>query len=157
MKACTLVFSPFFSPSTTWPLRCSWRFSLQINLVSDLDAWSDLLDIPKKVFNSLPLYRVQKLKRYSLNVKLWKEYLINHLASPSYYLISFLVFMSFLWVVFMSCFYISLSSWLHELIVFIFHCPHDWSYDFYELIIFTLMSLWYILNPLSSYLVVLVI
>jgi hypothetical protein len=32
-------------------------FSLQINLVSDLDAWSDFLDIPKKAFDSLPLYR----------------------------------------------------------------------------------------------------
>jgi hypothetical protein len=60
-------------------------------LVSDLDAWSDFLDIPKKVFNSLLLYRVQKLKRYSLNVKLSKENLMNHLASHSYYLISLLV------------------------------------------------------------------
>jgi len=69
-------------------------FSLQINLVSDLDSWSDFLGIPKKVFNSLQLYRVQKLKGYSLIVKLSKEYLMNHLASPSYYLISFLVFWS---------------------------------------------------------------
>jgi hypothetical protein len=58
-------------------------FSLQINLISDLDAWSDFLDIREKVFNSLPLYRVRKLKRYSLNVKLSKEYLMNHLASLS--------------------------------------------------------------------------
>lgn len=73
MKACTLVFSPTFSPSTTRPLGVLEGFSLQINLVSDLDAWSDFLDIPKKVFDSLPLYRVQKRKRYSLNVKLSKE------------------------------------------------------------------------------------
>jgi hypothetical protein len=54
-------------------------------------------------------------------------------------------------------FYISLSSWLHELIVFIFplifHCPHD----FHELIVFTLIVLMIYFNPLSSYLVVLVI
>jgi hypothetical protein len=68
--------------------------SLKIDLVSDLDAWSDFLDILKKVFNSLPLYRVQKLKRYNLDVKLSKESLMNHLASLSYYLISLLVFMS---------------------------------------------------------------
>jgi hypothetical protein len=66
-------------------------FSLQIRLVSNLDAWSDFLDIPKKAFNSLPLYRVQKLKRYSWNVKLSKEYLMNHLTPLSYYLISLLV------------------------------------------------------------------
>jgi hypothetical protein len=45
----------------------------------------------------------------------------------------------------------------HELIVFIFpftfHCPHD----FHELIIFTLIVLMIYFNPLSSYLVVLVI
>jgi hypothetical protein len=62
-------------------------------LVSNLDTWSDFLDIPKKVFNSLPLYRVQKLKRYSLNVKLSKEYLMNHLAPLLYYLISLIVYL----------------------------------------------------------------
>jgi hypothetical protein len=45
----------------------------------------------------------------------------------------------------------------HELIVFIFpfifQCPHD----FHELIIFTLIVLMIYFNPLSSYLVVLVI
>jgi hypothetical protein len=89
-----LVFSPFFSPSTTRPLWCSWSyFSLQIRLVSNLDAWSDFLDISKKAFNSLPLYRVQKLKRYSWNVKLLKEYLMNHLTPLPYYLISLLVYL----------------------------------------------------------------
>jgi len=67
-------------------------FSLQIRLVSNLDAWSDFLDISKKAFNSLPLYRVQKLKRYSLNVKLSNEYLMNHLTPLPYYLISLLVY-----------------------------------------------------------------
>jgi len=68
-------------------------FSLQIRLVRNLDAWSDFLDIPKKAFNWLPLYRVQKLKRYSLNVKLSKEYLMNHLTPLPYYLIWLLVYL----------------------------------------------------------------
>jgi hypothetical protein len=38
-------------------------FPLQIRLVSDLDARDDFLDIPKKVFNSLLLYRVQKTQK----------------------------------------------------------------------------------------------
>jgi len=43
-KLCALVFSPFFSPSTTQPLWCSWSyFSLQIKLVSK--SWHLFLTI----------------------------------------------------------------------------------------------------------------
>jgi uncharacterized membrane protein YGL010W len=83
-----------------------------MRLVSNLDVWSDFLDIPKKAFNSLPLYRVQKLKRYSLNVKLSKEYLMNHLTHLFYYLISLLVYL--------------LYSPLYKLLRFMFkhYAPH---------------------------------
>jgi hypothetical protein len=51
MKAFALVFSPFFLlPHGHFGVLEG--FSLQINLLSDLDAWSDFLDIPKEVFNS---------------------------------------------------------------------------------------------------------
>jgi hypothetical protein len=70
-------------------------------------------------------------------------------------------------------------SWSYLYFVFKFYCPHDWSYDFYESIVFIFrtyisLSSWLIydfhewivftlivfmiyFNPSSSYLVVLVI
>jgi hypothetical protein len=80
-------------------------FSLQIRLVSNLDAWSDFLDIPKKAFNSLPLYRVQELKRYSWNVKLSKEYFMNHFDTSS------------LLFDFITCVFI-IRSWFYHLYLF---------------------------------------
>jgi hypothetical protein len=116
-------------------------FPLQIKLVSDLDAWDDFLDIPKKVFNSLPLYQVQKTQKI---VKLLKEYLMNHLTSLPYYLISLFSYLFYQSFVFLQGWFFHLFTLF--LCIFILSFLHGW---FYHLITLSLLHIYLFYHSLA--------